>query len=638
VDAKLAALQAAVSKHPQDHTAWQDLAIAQMDAGNAAMAILAFQQSLAIRPDRATRSNLALAHLAAGQHETALGQTQALANEEPTYAFAHLTLGQVLQAMRREQEALDALRRAVTIDPTLAQAWLSGGDIYLRNRQFTDGAQWLQTAAASLPRNASLWRLAARLMGEWGHDDAARTCYEESLRHDPYSLRAQLGLAFAIPMVAASVTTLDRSRQHTATLLARIYEQLPQTLAQDRDAPLEWNNFFTAYHGQDDLPLQTSLAKIVSQAVAARVAMPPPSATRSGRLRVGFVSRFFYVSTVGYYFKNWITDLPRDAFETHVFPLYDADDVVAQEIASAADHIHPRKSTLAAQAQTIIDAQIDVLIYPELGMDARTYALAALRLAPRQCMAWGHPVTSALPTIDVAFTSDAMEPTDGQSHWTETLVRLPGLGTRYQHVGLPSDATSKAALGLPERSLLILYPQSLFKIHPDNDAVAVAVLKAVPQSVLIMFQGQTEVMTQHFVGRMTRAFQSAGVNPAGRVKLLPFADHADYLRINQHCDVMLDTLHWSGGNTTLDALVAHLPIVTCPGRYMRGRQSAGMLKLIGCDEGIAATPAELVAKTIGLLTDADARQRYRDKIATTHRRLFDDRQPIDALVEWLRRQ
>ena len=50
---------------------------------------------------------------------------------------------------------------------------------------------------------------------------------------------------------------------------------------------------------------------------------------------------------------------------------------------------------------------------------------------------------------------------------------------------------------------------------------------------------------------------------------------------------MVDTLHWSGGNTSLDALACALPIVTLPGRFMRGRQSAGMLRLMGIDELVA---------------------------------------------------
>jgi CRISPR-associated protein Csy1 len=44
--------------------------------------------------------------------------------------------------------------------------------------------------------------------------------------------------------------------------------------------------------------------------------------------------------------------------------------------------------------------------------------------------------------------------------------------------------------------------------------------------------------------------------------MLPQCAHDDYLRINTLCDAMVDTLHWSGGNTSLDALACGLPIVS----------------------------------------------------------------------------
>ena len=55
----------------------------------------------------------------------------------------------------------------------------------------------------------------------------------------------------------------------------------------------------------------------------------------------------------------------------------------------------------------------------------------------------------------------------------------------------------------------------------------------------------------------------------------------------QISDVMIDTLRWSGGNTTLDALASALPVVTLEGRFMRGRQTAAMLRILGIEELIA---------------------------------------------------
>src|SRR5205085_186348 len=124
-----------------------------------------------------------------------------------------------------------------------------------------------------------------------------------------------------------------------------------------------------------------------------------------------------------------------------------------------------RPSELAARLRA---SAFDVIVYPEVGMDATTFALAALRLAPLQCAGWGHPVTTGLPSIDAFFTSGMMEPPDADDHYRERLVRLPGLGTRYPAPAVPPGVT-RAEVGLPDDVALLLCPQSLFKIHPDDD-------------------------------------------------------------------------------------------------------------------------------------------------------------------------
>ena len=76
-------------------------------------------------------------------------------------------------------------------------------------------------------------------------------------------------------------------------------------------------------------------------------------------------------------------------------------------------------------------ANLDAIVYTDLGMHPGTLALAALRLAPLQLALWGHPVTTGLETIDAFASSDLLEPADAQRHYLEPLHRLPGLGAWY---------------------------------------------------------------------------------------------------------------------------------------------------------------------------------------------------------------
>jgi CRISPR-associated protein Csy1 len=119
--------------------------------------------------------------------------------------------------------------------------------------------------------------------------------------------------------------------------------------------------------------------------------------------------------------------------------------------------------------------------------------------------------------------------------------------------------------------------------------------------------------------------------------LKPSLQHADYLRLNQLCDVMLDTLHWSGGNTSLDAFASALPVVTLPGSLMRGRQSRAMLNMMELGELIARNAEEYVDKAVALGRDPQSRKAISQRIASRRGAMFERDEPVRALEEFLER-
>ena len=323
--------------------------------------------------------------------------------------------------------------------------------------------------------------------------------------------------------------------------------------------------------------------------------------------------------------------MPRSDFEVFAYHLLPGGDALTQRLQNGVEHFRLcpwwRPSQVAPRVRA--DA-LDVLVYPELGMGAVPFALASLRLAPVQCAGWGHPVTSGLRNVDVFFSSAAMEPADGAAHYTERLVLLPGIGTRYAAPTVPEPAL-RQVLGLPDGAALLLCPQSLFKIHPDNDALFATVLRSLPDAKLVVFEGRDPALTAAYKARL----EAAGI-AAARVVVLPQCGHPDFLRIVGACDAMLDTLHWSGGNTSLDAIACGLPIVTLAGRFMRGRQSAGMLRLMGIEELIASDADDYVRIATRLVRDASWRKDISAKLLAAHSRIFDDEAPIAALASFLR--
>jgi CRISPR-associated protein Csy1 len=199
------------------------------------------------------------------------------------------------------------------------------------------------------------------------------------------------------------------------------------------------------------------------------------------------------------------------------------------------------------------------------------------------------------------------------------------------------DGASRIRLGLPEKVPLLLCPQSLFKIHPDSDRLFARVLAAAPASRLVVFEGRHPALTARYRARIAAALAEAGVSIDERLIMLPQCGHDDYLRINAVCDAMLDTLHWSGGNTSLDALAVGLPIVTLPGRFMRGRQSAGMLAVAGLEDQIARDPDDYVRIAAQLACDREFRTAQSSRTREGAAALFGDPSPVTAFADTIDR-
>ncbi len=143
--------------------------------------------------------------------------------------------------------------------------------------------------------------------------------------------------------------------------------------------------------------------------------------------------------------------------------------------------------------------------------------------------------------------------------------------------------------------------QSLFKYLPQHDTVFPRIAREAGdcQFVFIEHPGVTGV-TNLFRLRLERAFGQYGLRAEDYCLILPRLEHGQFLAASGLSDVFLDSIGWSGGNTTLDALAYDLPIVTLRGDLMRSCHSAAMLDMMGMTETVCASIEDYVALAVGL--------------------------------------
>ncbi|HSN00336.1 MAG TPA: tetratricopeptide repeat protein [Rudaea sp.] len=634
---------------------------------------------LARQPDHAAiRRNLSVCWMRLGNRHKQRGEP---AHAETAYrnalktlpdnSDAHFNFGMLLLELHRAHAAVQHLQRAVDADPSnvafllkLAEAQIAidahAAALSVLESITTRGGtrEQLQQCSRLLLRATSpgaAKQLMLRLIdarpeaSAWGYEFCRQLRKDSDLAgsreiltvlrgraSDPAEqLRIDIAAALGLPSTYSGKAELLTIRDEYSRLLDGLTDAYaPQRVARLAPPPeaLLWDNFLLAYQGEDDRELQRKFGTWLStclQALLPQRMQTRPRAMRS-LPRLAMVSSRFHQCTIGSYFASWVEFLGHAGWELLLVHVGEHRDELSARLARAAHREIGLAGSLAAAARTLQDLDADIILYPELGMDLRTLGLAALRLAPVQVCAWGHPDTTGLPTIDAFLSCAEMEPADAVSHYTERLLGLPGLGTRYLSHRLPEPAP-RARLDLPDKGVLYLVPQSLFKLHPDNDAVFVDIAQRDQAAVFVFFESQDGGARNVFDARISRVFDKAGIDTTARFRFLQQRPRADYLRVNMACDVMLDTLRFSGGNTSLDALHAGLPIVTCPGRFMRGRQSMAMLRRLGMTELIAETPKQFAELAVKIANDRSGRNELVQRINAGLPDLAGSEAPLHAL-------
>ncbi len=365
-----------------------------------------------------------------------------------------------------------------------------------------------------------------------------------------------------------------------------------------------------------------------------RPSMPPHSA--AGQLRIGFVSGFFRLhSNWKVPIKGWVENLDNKKFELYGYYTGKKKDFETGAARKSFHRFVEDVHSFDELCRTIRNDNLHILIYPEIGMNPTALRLAALRLAPVQCASWGHPDTSGLPTIDYYLSSDLMEPPDAENHYTEQLVRLPNLSVYYTPADMKTSDIHRDAFGLSQKSILYLCCQSLQKYLPQYDEIYPRIARRVGDCrFLLISHPESHSITEQFRSRISKAFSRAGLNSEDYLVFLPHLDPERYLAVNRLSDVFLDTIEWSGCNSTFEAIAHNLPVVTLPGGLMRGRHSAAILTMMGIKATIADTLDDYVELSVRLGQDSSWRKQISDKIASGKHLLYRDRTCISALEDF----
>ncbi|HUN24814.1 MAG TPA: hypothetical protein VMU67_00800 [Steroidobacteraceae bacterium] len=536
--------------------------------------------------------------------------------------------GERLQSQGKQAEALEAFLRLARLLPWIAPLHYRIAGLLQDSGQADKALSHYELAARLQPDLFGAMHNAGKLAASLGHVE--RACRYLSGAHrlrpgDGINLRLELLLG-AIHDSADGIA-FERARYERG--LDRLLEAPPRI--EDPLNKADLPTFYLAYHGLCNRELNVKLARVFAAAAPELTWSAPhciASARRPGRIRIGFISRFLRTHSVGKVARGLIANLGPERFERYVLNIPPVVlDETARSIRAHCDHWLTLPDSLEAARTQIAALELDILFYQDIGMEPFSYLLAFARLAKVQCVSFGHPDTTGIATMDYWLSTDVYEPRGASAHYSERLVELHALPTLsyYFRPQAPQRLPRREELGLPSRAHLYICPQTLFKLHPDFDGLVRRILEQDGDGRVVLFTAHCAVWS----AMLQRRFRRTMGELSERIQFLPRQSYARFLQLLGVADVVLDTPHFNGMNTSLDAFSVGTPVVTMPAALQRGRFTQAMYQAMEIDDCVASDADRYAALAVDIAGNRERRHALGELIRQRSHRLFEDRRALD---------
>jgi len=564
---------------------------------------------------------------------------------------AMVLLGEICIALQNFSEASNYLNLVIKDQPENAHAYFLLGEAS-RNQSAFDSAEHYYERAVFFKYNKPLVHYYRGLMQNMqGRSDEAIRSFEMAYDLDSSLIKALWAKERTLPVIFNNSDEIKVARQRYSEGLDRLKRSTSLSTPEKRQEACEGlassTNFYLQYQGCDDLKLQLDFGELLVEVMSATFPKYVDDIQnhyhKNRKIRVGYVSSFLRNHNGAVWMLGWLRARDKADIEVYCYHTSDQTDDKTKLFEQYSDHFNIIADSIQTVAEKIYSDKLDILVYPELGMSPESMMLAGLRLAPVQCVGWGHPISSGLKTMDYWLSSDLMEPDNADEHYSEKLVRLPNLANNYskdQHVRIQNELfgkKSRADFGLPESNILYFCSQSLFKYLPQYDHLWPEIALKCPDAKFVFLAISSVYVIKKFMERVQIAFGKYSLKAQDYCIMLNRQTPDDYLVLNELVDVFLDNPSWSGNNTSMAAIDAYLPIVTFPTEFMRGRHSYAILLMLGITETIASSESEYVEIAVKLGTDKSYLKEIKDKIIANHDLIYNDSSCMTYLEDFYRR-
>jgi predicted O-linked N-acetylglucosamine transferase (SPINDLY family) len=326
------------------------------------------------------------------------------------------------------------------------------------------------------------------------------------------------------------------------------------------------------------------------------------------KLRIGFLVSRLKVHSVGWLSRWFFNCYDRERFDFSIFVINQSpgDGFTQVWFESKVDKCtYFSENEFKKIAESIYLDNVDILIDMDSITSYDACLVLALKPAPIQATWLGYDSTG-IPAVDYFIVDPYLLPENAQDYYSEKLWRLPQTYLAINGFEIEVPTLSRRDLEIPDDAVIYLSAQTGQKRNPETIRLQLKVLRAVPNSYLLIKGLANSGLIQDLFSELA---QEEGVD-LNRLRFLDLDANEFVHRANlQIADVILDTYPYNGATTTLEALWVGVPIVTRLGKQCAARNSYTFLAQVGVTDGIATTDEEYVDWGIRFGHDPQLRQK-----------------------------
>jgi predicted O-linked N-acetylglucosamine transferase (SPINDLY family)/glycosyltransferase involved in cell wall biosynthesis len=348
----------------------------------------------------------------------------------------------------------------------------------------------------------------------------------------------------------------------------------------------------------DDPALQLySAQKFVDRKYTSKQAtLAPAGGYDHDKIRIGYLSSDLSMHAVSLLTVELFEQHDREHFTVYGF-CWSKEDGTAfrQRVISSMDHfIRIGDMDDKQAAETICGHEIDIIVDLQGLTSGARPEILSYRPAPIQITYLGFPGPTGLPWIDYVIADRYLIPEESAQFFTEKPLYMPNCFQVSDSKREIAIKPSRSEYSLPEDSFVFCSFNNNYKYTPEMFAAWMRILKKVPKSVLWLL-ADNEWAHENLI----KAAKKHGIKK-DRLIFAPRVAPSAYLARYQLADLFLDTFPFNGGTTANDALFMGLPLLTLSGRSFASRYAGSLLTHLELPELITTSLKEYEEKAVQL--------------------------------------